>query len=190
MRKKGGAYTDVIIALFWSLGMALGIVFIALTPGYPPDINSYLFGNILTVTRSNLRMMLVMTIIVLLVITIFFNDWKAYLFDEEFSSITGLATNFLEYTLLILVALTVVSLIRVVGIIMVIALLSAPAATAAFFSNRLRSRMILAVIIGMICCFSGLWISYTWNIASGAAIILISVGVYFLSALVCHFIKK
>ncbi len=190
MRKKGGQYTDVVIALFWSVGMALGIVFIAITPGYPPDITTYLFGNILTVTRSNLKLMGIMTLIVVLVITIFYADWKSYLFDEEFAYLNGLAVTVLEYTLLILIALTVVSLIRVVGIVLVIALLSAPAATAALFSNKLKTRMIYAIFIGLINCFIGLWISYEWNIASGAAIVIVSVVVFLISYITVNYVLK
>jgi zinc transport system permease protein len=135
VKRKGGANSDVIIGLFWSLGMALGILFIALMPGYPPDLSSYLFGSILSVTYANLYLMISLTFIVTLVVVCFFNHWKAYLFDEEFAAILGVKTAFLEYLLLILVAMTVVVLIRVVGIILVLALLTAPAATAALLSR-------------------------------------------------------
>lgn len=193
VRKKGGVYADVAIALFWSLGMALGIVFIGMTPGYPPDVNSYLFGSILSVARSDLLLIVVMTVIVLAVVLSFFNDWEAWLFDEEFAAVSGLAVNFLEYTMLVLIALTVVALIRVAGIIMVIALLAAPAATAGLFAKKLKSRMILAILFGIISCLGGLWLSYVGNIASGAVIILCSVALYVLSFLgvsLYHCIRK
>lgn len=96
--------------------------FIALMPGYPPDLASYLFGNILSVTRADLYLMISLTLTVLLVIIILFNDWKAFLFDEEFASIIGLKTALLDYPLLVLIAMTVVVLIRVVGIILVLRL--------------------------------------------------------------------
>ncbi|MCB8817086.1 metal ABC transporter permease [Desulfosporosinus shakirovi] len=135
----------VIIGMFWSLGMALGILFIALMPGYPPDLTSYLFGNILSVTRADLYLMIGLTLTVLLVIIILFNDWKAFLFDEEFASIIGLKTALLDYLLLVLIAMTVVVLIRVASIILVLALLTAPAALAGMLSSILRDRMIYAV---------------------------------------------
>lgn len=181
IKRKGGVQSDVIIGLFWSLGMALGIVFIALMPGYPPDLNSYLFGNILSVTKSNLSLMVILTFLVVFIIIALFNDWKAYLFDEEFASIIGIRTAFLEYLLLVLVAMTVVVLIRVAGIILVLALLTAPAAMASLFSKKLKSRMTLAVIFGALFCISGLWISYELNIASGACIVILSVFCYFLT---------
>ncbi|MPN07553.1 hypothetical protein SDC9_154824 [bioreactor metagenome] len=148
-------------------------------PGYPPDITSYLFGSILTVTKTDLYLMVCLTLIVFLVIATFYHTWTAYLFDEEFAFIIGIKTMMLEYLLLVLIAMTVVVLIRVAGIILVLALLTAPAAIAAFFTRRLKARMILSVILGCIFCITGLWASYTLNIASGAAIVILSVACYF-----------
>ena len=180
IKRKGGAGSDVIIGLFWSLGMALGILFIALMRGYPPDLSSYLFGSILAVTKADLYLILVLTFIVTFVIVSFFNNWKAYLFDEEFASIIGIKTAILDYVLLILVAMTVVVLIRVVGIILVLALITAPAASAAMLTSSLNKRMIYSVLLGSVFCVAGLWISYVMNIASGAAIVILSVMCYFI----------
>lgn len=190
IKRKGGARSDVVIGLFWSLGMALGILFIALMPGYPPDLSSYLFGNILSVTKSDLFLIVCLTIIVTLVIVALFNNWKAYLFDDEFASIIGIKTAFLEYLLLILIAMTVVILIRVVGIILVLALLTAPAATAGMLTSNLKNRMIYSIILGNIFCIFGLWISYKMNIASGAVIVVLSVIGYFISYIIRSIIIK
>lgn len=184
IKRHGGVNTDVVIALLWSTGMALGTAFIGFMDGYPPDITSYLFGNILTVTKSDLLMMVVLTFLVCCTVLIFFNDWKAFLFDDGFSSILGQKTVFLEYLLLVLVALTVVVLIRVAGIILVIALLTAPAATAALMSDRLKSRMVISILLGLFYCFTGLYISYSLGIASGATIIIFSVVVYAVAYLI------
>ncbi len=178
IKRRGAARFDVIIGLLWSLGMALGILFIALMPGYPPDMSSYLFGNILSVTKSDIKLMLSMTVIVIIAITSLYNNWKSYLFDEEFATILGMKTAFLEYLLLILVAMSVVALIRVVGIILVLALLTAPAAISALLTSSLKRRIIYSVLLGCIFCISGLWISYELNIASGAAIVILSVLCY------------
>ncbi len=178
IKRKGGVHTDIIIALFWSLGMALGTAFIGFMDSYPPDMNSYLFGNILSVTKSELTMMIVLAVVVCFAVIILFNDWKAFLFDESFASIIGLKTTFLEYLLLILVALTIVVLIRVAGIILIIALLTAPAATAGLISKKLKSRMLIAIALGLFFCLGGLWISYVLGIASGATIIVFSVVMY------------
>ena len=190
IKRKGGVRSDIIIGLFWSLGMALGILFVALMPGYPPDLSSYLFGNILSVTKANLRLMLFLSGIVALVIITLFNDWKAYLFDEEFASIIGIKTTFLEYLLLILIAMTVVVLIRVAGIILVLALLTAPAATSEMLTTNLKRRMIYSVILGNLYCLAGLWLSYELNIASGAAIVILSVTCYLVFYVVHSIIDK
>ncbi|MGI6716181.1 MAG: metal ABC transporter permease [Eubacteriales bacterium] len=175
INRKGKAASDVIIGLFWSLGMALGIIFVSLMPSYPPDLSTYLFGNILAVNTGNLYLTGVITIIILLAVVMFYNHWKAYLFDDEFAYIKGVNTTLLEYLLLILVSLTVVALIKMVGIILALALLTAPAATASVLTNDLKRRMVYAVILGNIFCFAGLWISYEINVASGAVIVTLSV---------------
>lgn len=180
IKRRGGARSDVIVGLFWSLGMALGILFIGLMPGYPPDLSSYLFGNILSVTNADLIRAGSLTFIVILTIIAFFNDWKAYLFDEEFASIIGVKTALLEYVLLILIAMTIVALIRVVGIILVLALLTAPAAAAGLLTSDLKKRMAASVLLGMVYCVAGLWASYALDIASGASIVIISAACYFL----------
>jgi zinc transport system permease protein len=178
VRKTNSKHSDIIIALFWSLGMALGILFISFMKGYPPDMNSYLFGNILSVSDTDLISMAVLTFLVILILSVFFQDWKIYLFDEEMAKINGLNTNFLEYSLLLLIAFSVVILIRVSGIIMLITLLCAPSATASLLSEKLKFRMILSIIIGLFNSFMGLFISYKLDIASGASIVIFSVLVY------------
>ena len=177
-KRKGKVQTDVLIALFWSLGMALGIAFIGLVPGYPPDMTSYLFGNILSVTRSELLLMLGLTVLVVLVVVMLFHDLKAFMFDAQFAAIRGMRTTFLEYLLLVLIAVTVVVLIRVAGIILVIALLAAPAASASLLSHDLTKRMILAAVLGVVFCWAGLLVSYALDIASGAAIVILAVACY------------
>lgn len=138
-------------------------------------------GGKSTLLKAILYLMISLTFIVILVVIVLFNDWKAYLFDEEFASIIGIKTAFLEYLLMVLIAMTVVVLIRMVGIILVLALLTAPAAIAGMLSSILKERMIYAVIFGNIFCITGLWISYMMNIASGASIVILSVGCYFLA---------
>jgi len=180
IKRKGAARTDVVIGLFWSLGMAAGILFIAIMPGYPPDLGSYLFGSILSVTKADLTLTAVLTFIVIAVIVALYNDWKAYLFDQEFASIIGVRTALLEYLLLILIAMAVVVLIRVVGIILVLALLTAPAAIADMLTADLKRRMVYAILFGIVFCISGLWISYAMDIASGATIVILAVMCYLL----------
>lgn len=177
--RRKSSHSDVAIGLFWSCGMALGILFVSLMKSYPPDLTSYLFGNILSVTQIDLKLMLGLTVIVFLVVALLFDTWKAYLFDPEFAQVMGVWTSFLDYVLLVLIAMTVVVMIRAVGIILVLALLTAPAATAGLLVRGFRLRMVLAVVLGAVFCFAGLWLSYTLNISSGASIVILSGVCYF-----------
>jgi len=189
IKRKGGERSDIVIGLFWSLGMALGILFIALMPGYPPDLSSYLFGNILSVTSVDLRLIACISTVVTLLVVSLYNNWKAYIFDEEFAQVIGLNTAFFEYLLLILVSMTVVALIRVVGIILALALLTAPAATAGILTADFKKRIIYAIFIGCVLCVAGLWLSYELNVASGAAIVILSVICYLLAYAVEYMCK-
>lgn len=186
IKRKGKLRSDVIIGLFWSLGMAAGILFVSLMKGYPPDISTYLFGNILSVSKMDLIIIAIVALISFLTITIFFNYWKAYLFDDKFAQIRNINVALLDYLIFILVAITVVSMIRVVGIILVIALLTAPAAIASLLTKNIKYRMLIAGILAAIFILSGLFISFSLNISSGATIVIIAVLSYF----VVSFIKE
>lgn len=179
IRRRSNTDSSTLIGIFWAAGMALGVLFITLSPGYPPDMSTYLFGDILTVVSLDLRIMLGAALVIILVTSAFFNYWKAYLFDEEFLRVRGIKTAVLDYLLFALVGLTVVVLIRVVGIILALALLTIPPAITRLYLHRLKAIMVGAVIIGAVISLSGLWISYQFEIASGAAIVLLAAVIYF-----------
>lgn len=190
IKRKTNMNTDIPIGLFWSAGMALGIIFISITPGYPPDISTYLFGDILTVSRSNLYVILVLDIILITAIISLFQAFKAYMFDEEFSTVIGIHTKLIESLLFILIALAVVVLIHVVGIVLIMALLTAPPAIARLFTHDLKKVMIYAAMLSIFFCLLGLWISYVLNISSGAAIVLLTNAVYGLVSGIKNTINK
>ncbi len=190
INRKKKVKSDVIIALLWSLGMALGIAFTGLMPGYPPDMNSYLFGNILSVSRNDILVLAILSLITISIFFIFYNDWKAYLFDPDFAEISGLNTAVFEYTLLILVALCVVVLIKAVGIILCIALLSAPCACASLLSNKLNTRILFSIIFTLSFNIIGLILSYYLGVASGATIVIVAVITYFSMFIFSKLFKK
>jgi len=171
--KKVKVSEDTAIGILWSLGMAIGIIFINLTPGYVPDLMSYLFGSILTVPTSDLVIMFILDIIIIVVVYLFRREFQGISFDEEFSQVMGMPTTAIYLLLLSLVALSVVVMIKVVGVILVIALLTIPAAIAKQYTYNLGRMMILSVILGMILTTGGLYISYLFNLASGATIVLV-----------------
>lgn len=165
---------DTAIGILWALGMSLGIVFIGLAPGYAPDLFGYLFGNILTVPFSDLALMIALDAVIIVVVIALFKEFLSLSFDEEFAKVTGMPVTALYLLLLCLIALTVVVLIRVVGIILVIALLTIPASLARLFTHDLRKMMVLAIVFGGLFSFFGLWLSYEFDISSGASIILLA----------------
>lgn len=184
IKEKSKVNTDTIIGMFWVLGMALGIIFISLTPGYPPDISSYLFGDILTVSKMDIYIMATLDFIVIFMVIGFFNHIKSYLFDKEFSNVIGINVKLIEYIIFLFIAFSVVVLIRVVGIMLVIALLTVPPAISKLFTYDLKKIMGLSIVFGLFFSLLGLFISYKLHIASGATIIIVAVCSYVISLII------
>ncbi|HPF71791.1 MAG TPA: iron chelate uptake ABC transporter family permease subunit, partial [Candidatus Krumholzibacteria bacterium] len=179
-----GQREDTVIGAVWATGMALGVVFIALTPGYAADLMSYLFGNILLVTPRDLGLMAVLAAAVLAVAALFHRQLLAVSFDAEFAELQGVPVARFTYLLLVLTALTVVVLVSVVGIILVIALLTLPAATANLFARRLGPMMAGAVALCALLTAGGLVLSYGPDLPAGAVTILLAGLVWFAAAAV------
>jgi len=170
---------DTAIGIVWAVGMALGVIFIALSPGYAPDLFSYLFGSILAVTSFDLIIMLILNVIIILTVILFHKEFLAISFDEEFSEVVGVPTKTMYLLLLCLVALSVVVLIRAVGVILVIALLTIPAAISRRFTHNIKNLMLLSIFIAIVLTITGLYLSYIFDLPSGATIVLI-LGIGFL----------
>jgi len=174
---------DTAIGILWATGMALGIILVALTPGYAPDLFGYLFGSILTVSRSDIMLMLLLDAVIIGVVALYHHEFEAICFDEEYATAIGLRTERLYLLLLCLIALTVVALIRVVGVILVIALLTMPAAISRRFSVRMHGMIVRSVALSAILTFCGLLLAYLFNLPSGATIVLVSACVFILSCI-------
>jgi zinc transport system permease protein len=171
--RKSRLPADTAIGILWAVGMALGVIFVYLTPGYAPDLMSYLFGNILTVPFSDILLMLVLDAVIIGIVVIFYKEYLILSFDEEYATAIGMPVERLYLLLLAMIALTVVVLIRVVGMILVIALLTFPAAMARLFTYEMKKMMLLSVIFGFLFTLGGLWLSYELKLPSGATIILL-----------------
>ena len=172
---------DSVISAIWASGMAIGVLFIALTPGYKVDLMGYLFGNILLVSRGDLWAMAILDVIIMLVIWYSYPQFVAVCFDHEFARIRGINVDFYYMLLLVLTALTVVMLISVVGIVMVIALLTIPVAIAGTFTNSLKIMIGFSVFLCMIFTTGGLVVSYGPDLPSGAVTILLASTVWLMS---------
>jgi len=180
---RGMAGADRLIGALWAGGMALGVILLDLTPGYHADLMSFLFGSILAVPRSDVWLMLGLDVGIVLVTLVFYKDFKALSFDREFAGIRGVPVLALHFLLLAMIGVSVVMVIRVVGLILVMALLTIPAGLALPASRSLGGMMIRSVALSVIFCTGGLALSYALDLTSGASIIAVAVGVFFLDAL-------
>ena len=184
--EKSEISEDTAIGILWSVGMALGVLFINLRSGYAPDLFSYLFGSILTVSNTDLYIMLILDLIILALVYLFRREFTGVSFDEEFSQVVGLHSTFINMLLLALIALSVVVLIKVVGIILLIALLAIPAAICKQYTYNLRNLMIMATITGAILTILGLILAFIFNLSSGATIVMVLASGLFIS----YFIRE
>lgn len=185
--KNAGIREDSSIAIWWSLGMAIGIIFTFLTPGYTPNVTSYLFGNILTVSNKEIILMGLLVAGLLLFFTVYSRKILYITFDEEFAGTAGVRVGLFNYTMMILVALTVVLNIRVAGIILIMSLLSVPQATANLFTKDFRRMLILSTVFAFLGTMSGLVLSYSLDIPSGAAIIFTLIVIFLFSRILQFF---
>ncbi len=172
---------DTIIGVLWAVGMALGIILVDLTPGYNVDLMSYLFGSILAVPMTDIWVIIPLDIIILLTILIFYKEFLAISYDEEFAFVVGVPARALYFLLLGLTALSVVMTIRVVGLILVIALLTIPPYIAEKYTRSLGRMMLLSSVLGVLFTVTGLWLSYYYGITSGATIIMVAGAAFFTS---------
>ena len=168
---------DTVIGAIWSVGMATGLLFFAKTPGYA-DPMSYLFGDILLLTRGDLICVLALDALVIVLGVVFYNKFLAVCFDQEFAQLRGVRVNVYYMLLLCLTALTIVILLRVVGIVLVIALLTLPAAVAGHFSRQLWEMMVLAVVACMVFTVVGLAVSFQTGLPCGPVIVMLAAATY------------
>jgi len=190
VQRKTRQRQDTLIGVMWAIGMAVGIIFADLTPGYKADLMSYLFGSILAVTNLDLLLMLLVDILVIGVVTLFYKELQAAAFDETFARVRNLPVDALYVILIAMIGLSVVMLMRVVGLIMIIALLTVPAAIGALYLKNMKQIMWLATGLSLIFTIGGLLISYTNNLPAGATIILVSGGSYLLALALHRFCRK
>jgi zinc transport system permease protein len=181
---------DTLIGALWAIGMAVGVLFIAKTPGYAADLMSFLFGNILLVPERELWLMAGLDLVLVVTVALFYRQLLAISFDEELARLRGVPVTFFYLLLLCLVAVTVVLLIQVVGLILVIALLTLPAAIAGHYVHSLSTMMVIATLLGGLFTALGLALSYGPDLPAGPTMILLAGGVYVTSALASRFILR
>lgn len=184
MSKKTDVREDSAIAILWSFGMAIGVIFIFLTPGYSANLMSFLFGNILTVSGLNLTLLLSLTLAIILIFALLYKTILFVAFDEQYARAIRLPVETINYLMIVLIALTIVLNIRVAGIILVISLLTIPQTIANIFSKNFKTIIFLSIAIGFLGSFSGLILSYFLDIPSGASIIFFFVLLFVIAKII------
>ncbi|OJU52971.1 MAG: hypothetical protein BGN96_10025 [Bacteroidales bacterium 45-6] len=173
LSSKQGVREDSAIASFWSLGMAVGIIFIFLKPGYAPNLTDYLFGNILTIANSDILYLGILSFILVALFALFHRQILYIAFDADFAKTRGIAVRRFEYLMMCCIAISIVLSIRLVGVVLLMSLLTIPQMTANIFTSNFRKMIFLSIAVSFFCCVSGLILSYYLNVPSGAFIILL-----------------
>ena len=173
---------DTVLSAIWTLGVAVGVSFIAITPGYSEDLTSYLFGSILLVSKMDIAVMAAMTAAIAVTVLLFRNRFLTLCFNEETLALRGVSAAWTSFMLHLLIALTVVLLAQVVGIVLVLVLLVIPAATAAQFAKRISHVMLWGAVFCLLTCTGGLVASYEADWPVGATIVELAVATYLVIA--------
>ena len=160
LSKRSDMREDSAIAVFWTFGMAVGIIFSFLAPGFTPELSSFLFGNILTITPGDIILLGIISLALAVFFAIFLKPIVLIAFDREFARSQRLPVTLFEYTLMMFIALTIVACLRMIGIVLVISLLTLPQMTANLFTYSFKKIIWLSILIGYISCLGGLILSY------------------------------
>lgn len=172
---------DSVIAVVWALGMAVGVLFVFLTPGYVPELNSFLFGNILTITSDDIIAFGVFTAVLVLFFSLNYHRIVACAFDRDFAKVIHLPVKFINYTMTVLTAVCIVLTIRLVGVMLLMSMLSLPMMTAEIYSRRFGHMVVLSVAVSLACSLAGLFVGTMIDVPC-SAIIVISMAIVFVVA--------
>ena len=178
LSKRKDMREDSAIAVFWTFGMAIGIIFSFLSPGFAPDLSAFLFGNILTITSADIVVLAVLSLLLIAFFSIFLSPIIYIAFDREFARSQRIPVVLFEYILMMFIALTIVACLRMIGIVLAMSLLTIPQLTANLFTVSFKRIILLSILFAYIGCVGGLLLSYQLQIPSGAAIIFFSILTY------------
>lgn len=178
MSGRSDVREDSAIAVFWTFGMSVGILCCFLTPGFMPDMPSFLFGSILTIGHADLWLLAALTLVVIAIFALLYRTIVSISFDPVFARSQHLPVDFINYLMMGLIAMTIVATLRMVGIVLALSLLTVPQMTANLFTYDFKRIIALSIVLGWIGCLTGLAISYWLNVPSGASIIFASIVIY------------
>lgn len=179
--RKQKLHENSIIGMMLSLSMALGIIFISIKPGYTPEIESFLFGDILMVNLQDIIILSLITTIIIIFIFLYNKEIKYFTFNKSIAKIYGVPVNAINYALLVIISIVVVTSVKIVGVVLVTALLVTPGAASKLWAKTLNQMIIISTIIGFSGSFLGIIISYYADIPSGASIVVTLFMLFLLS---------
>lgn len=168
-------FQELAIPIILSTGIGLSVIFISLADGFTPNILNYLFGSINAVSRSDVTLILFISIFVLLLIIGFYKELFLLSFDEEHARVTGINEKFLRFLFIVLVALVIAASMRIVGTLLVSSLMTLPVAAGIRLAKSFKQAIVFSVILGELAVFGGLIIAFYLNLAPGGVIVLLSV---------------
>ncbi|MBI5345574.1 MAG: metal ABC transporter permease, partial [Chlamydiae bacterium] len=171
---------DALIATIWSVGMAIGVIFLSLTPAYNAEFINFLFGNMLWTTKTDLLLLGSLDLVVILSTLIFYKKFLTICFDEEQALLQKIYVKSNYFFLLSLISISIVLLMQSIGIILVIAFLTIPATIASLFSSKLSTMMIFAILLSILFTILGMFFSYELNTPPGATIAILTGTAYVL----------
>ena len=183
INQKGKGYSDAYIGVLWAVGMSVGIMFVSLTPGYAPDLMSFLFGNLLSVGLTELIVLSILLVLLLAFIVFFFYPMQFVAFDEEFAKSRAYPVAFVKLIMGLLTAGAIVWSTRVTGIILILALLTIPTLTVRMFTASFKKTMFFSSVIGFGGILGGLVLSYYYNIPTGPFVVFVLAVIFMLAML-------
>lgn len=190
LSSRQGVREDSAIGSFWSLGMAIGIIFIYLKPGFAPNLSDYLFGNILTITKSDITYLAILSLVLIIVFALFRRQILFAAFDPDFAKTRKLPVNLIKYAMMMGIAITIVLSIRLVGIVLLMSILTVPQMTANLFTSNFTKMIFLSILIGFFGCVVGLFLSAILDVPSGVFIIFTQIIVFLVSRYIVRLMQK
>lgn len=169
---------DSAIAVVWAIGMAIGVLFVFLTPGYVPELNSFLFGNILNISDGDLWAFGIYLAVLLVFFCSSYQKIIACAFDRDFAQVNGLKVRLINYTMTVMVAVCIVLTIRLVGIMLLMSMLTLPQMVAETFFHRFKTMAVASVVVSVTCCVAGLFLAAAIDVPCSAVIVILLAGVF------------
>lgn len=178
MSRRQSIREDSAIAVIWAMGMAIGVLFVFLTPGYVPELNSFLFGNILTITGGDLLMFSIYTALLLAFFAIKYSEIVAVSFDRDFARIAGIRVTLISTILTVFTAVGIVMIIRLVGVMLLMSMLSLPQMIAETRYSKMAPLMVASAVVAVVCCLGGLAATTIIDVPCSALIVIVMAATY------------